>query len=183
MMDINQTVAINVRKARDDRGLTLDAAAVLTGVSRSMLAQIEKGDVNPTITVLWKIAGGYKVSFTSLVETQEEGTLFVAADEVKPLIEDEGRYINYPLFAYDEETKLEMYRIEIKPLGGLNSRPHLAGTREYATVFEGQVEIRVGEKVYSLKKGDSVRFAADEKHGYKNVGKKKAELSMVISYQ
>ena len=42
--------------------LTLDAAAGLTGVSRSMLAQIEKGEVNPTISVLWKIANGYKSS-------------------------------------------------------------------------------------------------------------------------
>lgn len=182
-MDINQTVAANVRRAREVRGLTLEAAAALTGVSRSMLAQIEKGDVNPTITVIWKIAGGYKVSFTSLVETQEEGTLFVAAESVKPLVEDEGRYINYPLFAYDEETRLEMYRIEIEPLGHLDSQPHLAGTKEYATVFGGQVEIVVGEKAYRLNKGDSLRFAADEKHGYRNTGKRKAELSMIISYQ
>lgn len=182
-MDISQTVAANVRKAREDRGLTLEAAAAITGVSRSMLAQIEKGDVNPTITVIWKIAGGYKVSFTSLVETQEEGTLFVAAQTVKPLIEDEGRFINYPLFSYDEDTRLEMYRIEVEPLGQLDSQPHLAGTKEYITVFEGQVEITLGEKVYRLMAGDSLRFAADEKHGYRNAGKKKAELSMIISYQ
>lgn len=182
-MDINQTVAVNVRKARDDRGLTLDAAAALTGVSRSMLAQIEKGDVNPTITVLWKIAGGYKVSFTSLVETQEEGTVLIAGGSVKPLIEDEGRYHNYPLFAYDDESKFEIYRIEIEPLGCLSSQPHLAGTKEYVVSFEGKVEITVGEKVYLLNKGDAIRFGADEVHAYRNVGKKKAELTMVISYR
>ena len=67
-MDVNKIIAQNVKKLREKRKLTLDAASEITGVSRSMLAQIEKGDVNPTISVLWKIAGGYKVSFTSLLE-------------------------------------------------------------------------------------------------------------------
>ena len=58
-------------RIREQKKLTLDAAAALTGVSRSMLAQIEKGDVNPTISVLWKIANGYKVSFTSLLEQRD----------------------------------------------------------------------------------------------------------------
>ncbi len=57
-MDVNKIIAQNVKKLRKKRKLTLDAASEITGVSRSMLAQIEKGDVNPTISVLWKIANG-----------------------------------------------------------------------------------------------------------------------------
>ena len=64
-MDVNNIIALNAKALREQRRLTLDAAAEATGVSRSMLAQIEKGDVNPTISVLWKIANGYKVSFTA----------------------------------------------------------------------------------------------------------------------
>ena len=64
-MDITNTIAANTKQIREQKKLTLDAAASITGVSRSMLAQIEKGEVNPTISVLWKIANGYKVSFTS----------------------------------------------------------------------------------------------------------------------
>ena len=66
-MDITNTIAANAKRIREEKKLTLDAAASATGVSRSMLAQIEKGEVNPTISVVWKIANGYKVSFTSLV--------------------------------------------------------------------------------------------------------------------
>ena len=60
-MDVTNLVAVNTRKIREQKKLTLDAAASITGVSRSMLAQIERGEVNPTISVLWKIANGYKV--------------------------------------------------------------------------------------------------------------------------
>ena len=71
-MEIQKIIASNIKALRSSKGLTLDEAAKITGVSRSMLAQIEKGDVNPTISVLWKIANGYKVSFTALMEQPQE---------------------------------------------------------------------------------------------------------------
>lgn len=67
-MDIQKNMGKNIKTIREQKKITLDSAAKLTGVSRSMLAQIEKGEVNPTISILWKIANGYKVSFTSLVK-------------------------------------------------------------------------------------------------------------------
>ena len=51
-MDIAVTIAANTKRIRETKKLTLDAAASATGVSRSMLAQIEKGEVNPTISVI-----------------------------------------------------------------------------------------------------------------------------------
>ena len=83
-MDINLTVAQNIKHIREEKKLTLDAAASITGVSRSMLAQIEKGDVNPTISILWKIANGYKVSFTSLVDDHNDAT--VDSEDRHPLL-------------------------------------------------------------------------------------------------
>ena len=76
-MEVTDVIAGNAKRFREQRKLTLDAAAALTGVSRSMLAQIEKGDVNPTVSVLWKIANGYKVPFSSLVERRGEAVSVV----------------------------------------------------------------------------------------------------------
>lgn len=182
-MDINVTVAENVKRVREQKKLTLDAAAAATGVSRSMLAQIEKGDVNPTISVLWKIANGYKVSFTSLVEQARERPVVVRGDDIKPLTEDEGRYLNYPTFTFDEQKSFETYRIHIRAGGYLAAQPHLPGAEEYVTVFSGQVEIGVGEEQYVLETGDSLRFPADQRHSYRNPGQEDAWLSMLIWYK
>ena len=92
-MDINSAVSKNIKNIREKKKLTLDSASSVTGVSRSMLAQIEKGDVNPTISVLWKIANGYKVSFTELIENKDENADFISLSSVTPFIEDEGRYM------------------------------------------------------------------------------------------
>lgn len=181
-MDINLTVAQNIKNIREMKKLTLDAAAKHTGVSRSMLAQIEKGDVNPTISVLWKIANGYKVSFTSLTNAGNDETVVLASETITPLLEDDGRYINYPIFSFNEQRLFETYRIEIAPDGMLSAQPHLAGAEEYITVFDGNVEIIVGNVSYHLKKGDSIKFKADTDHGYRNTGENTASLSMLIYY-
>lgn len=181
-MDINIAVSYNIKRARESKKLTLDAAAAVTGVSRSMLAQIEKGDVNPTISVLWKIANGYKVSFTSLVEKTPERASVIRLEDVTPIIENDGKYINYPVFNFDEERLFEIYRIVISPMGELEASPHLGGTEEYITVFAGDMEITAGDEIFNLHKGDSVRFKADVQHKYKNTGTIEAQLSMLIYY-
>lgn len=181
-MDIKIAVAKNIKLIREQKKLTLDAAATATGVSRSMLAQIEKGDVNPTISVLWKIANGYKVSFTSLVENAREQETVIPVTAINPIKEDDGRYINYPVFAFDEQRLFETYRIVIAPQGSLAAQPHLVGSEEYITVFEGNVEIVVADKTFQLRIGDSIRFKADQFHSYRNIGDRDVLLSMLIYY-
>ena len=83
-MDLQEIIGYNIKSIRERKKLTLDTAAKQTGVSRSMLAQIEKGDVNPTISVLWKIANGYKVSFTSLIDSHIDAPLLIRAEDVSP---------------------------------------------------------------------------------------------------
>lgn len=181
-MEVTNVVALNAKSIRQRKNLTLDAAAALTGVSRSMLAQLEKGEVNPTVSVLWKIANGYKVSFTSLLESGAERVSVVRASDTAALTEDGGRYINYPVFAFDEKRLFETYRIVIEPGGSLSAQPHLKGSEEYITVFAGQVEITVADERFKLERGDSIRFCSDLPHAYKNPGGDRAELSMLIYY-
>ena len=181
-MEITAIVAENTKRLREAKKLTLDGAAAVTGVSRSMLAQLERGEVNPTISVLWKIANGYKVSFTSLVEPRGEGVRVVRQAQLAPLAEDGGRYLNYPIFPFDEAAAFETYRIVILPQGRLAAQPHLAGAEEYITVFAGSVEITAAGETVLLSKGDSIRFRADAPHAYRNPGGETAELSMLICY-
>lgn len=181
-MNITNTIAANTKKIREQKKLTLETAASVTGVSRSMLAQIEKGEVNPTISVLWKIANGYKVSFTSLVESPSDAVSVIRQADIQPLKEDGDHYLNYPIFAYDQQTLFETYRIVIETEGFLSAQPHLKGAIEYITVFAGQVGITVAGEQFQLSKGDSIRFRADVPHAYQNSGRETVELSMLIYY-
>ncbi len=182
MTNINSAVSQNIKNIRERKKLTLDNAAQVTGVSRSMLAQIERGDANPTISILWKIANGYKVSFTSLVEQAPDFATIIRQGDVEKMEADHGRYVNYPAFAFDEQRSFETYRICIAVDGFLQAEAHMAGTEEYITVFSGSVEIMAQDKAFLLHEGDSVRFQADVSHAYKNVGTTPVQLSMLLYY-
>lgn len=65
MEKINQIIGENLKKARYDRELSLDKTSNLTGVSKAMLGQIERGESNPTVATLWKITNGLEITFSS----------------------------------------------------------------------------------------------------------------------
>ncbi len=180
-MEIQNSIAINAKRIRTQKKLTLEQASKLTGVSKSMLAQIEKGDVNPTISVVWKMANGYKVSFSSLMENQNQENEIIRRLDITPVLEDHG-YTNYPIFPFKEDRLFETYQIEIKKDGHLEAQPHLIGTEEYITVFTGTIEVKVDEEIYTLYPGDSIHFKADVEHSYKNIGKDDVTLSMILYY-
>lgn len=182
MDNLNLIIAINLKRIRDERKLSLDKVANLTGVSKSMLGQIERGESNPTISTVWKIANGLKVSFTDLINQHQSDIVVFTKREIKPLIEDDGRYKLYPIFPYEDGRRFEMYSIDIEENGHLAAEAHREGTEEFLTVFQGEVTVSINEEKHLLNKGDSIRFKADKPHDYSNSGHELAMISMVIYY-
>lgn len=183
MTDLNKIIAANLRRIRDEKKLSLDRVAELTGVSKSMLGQVERGESNPTITTIWKIASGLRISFTSLVNRPQADTVLVGREAVEPLSGDDGRYRVYPLFPYEEGRRFEMYTVEIEPGGRFSSDSHGDNTQEFITVFDGELTLTVNGRDYKAVRGDSIRFRADRPHGYGNAAGTTARLSLVIHYQ
>lgn len=182
MQHVNGIIARNLRERREARKLSLEQLARASGVSKSMLAQIERGEANPSISTVWKIANGLKVSFTSLLQRHEPSVELVGSGDVEPLLEDEGRLRNWPVFPFDEKTRFEVFRMEIDAGGELRSEAHPEATQEYITVFDGELTVCMGEKTYRVSAGDAIRFSADQAHGYRNEGARMVRLSMVLQY-
>lgn len=179
---INHIVSKNIKMIREIRKLSLDALAQLTGVSKSMLAQIERGDASPTITTVWKLANGLKIPFTELVSAPETIVEVVRGNEMTPLEEDEGRFRNYPLFGYSSERPFEMYRIELDAGCRMQADAHPQNTEELVCVFSGTLRVCVHDEFIQLAAGDALRFRADTRHTYINEGDIPCVISMVIYY-
>ncbi|HEY3366971.1 MAG TPA: XRE family transcriptional regulator [Symbiobacteriaceae bacterium] len=183
MEPLNMVIAQNLRRLREAKKLSLDRVAEVTGVSKSMLGQIERGESNPTVATVWKIAGGLKVSFTALINSPQPDTVVIERNGVEPLVEDAGRYRIYPFFPYEEGRPFEMYTVEMARGSYLSADAHGAGTQEFITVFEGELTLRVGAEEFTVGTGDSIRFKADCTHAYHNSGAGVTRLCMVIHYQ
>ena len=182
MENINSVIADNLKSIREKRKLSLDALAKMTGVSKSMLGQIERGDVNPTISTVWKIASGLKISFTELMSRLETEHQILNISDINPLVEDDGKYRNYPLFSFDANRRFETYYLELDSGGSLDAESHPDGTQEFITVFSGTLEITVDGSTLTAGPQSSVRFLADRPHKYTNTAKEMCSISMVIYY-
>jgi transcriptional regulator with XRE-family HTH domain len=182
MEEIQIILAKNLRAIREQEKLSLEKVSELSGVSKAMIGQIERGESSPTITTIWKIANGLKVSFTSLIAAPKPDTKVVYKREIQMLSEDNGRYRIFPIVPFHEEKRFEVYSVEMDSEGNLNSVGHREGAEEFITVFDGELTITVNECEHMLKTGDSISFKADRPHTYYNSGEKLTRLSMTIYY-
>ena len=62
-----QRMGLRLRKVRQQQGKSLEALAAKVGVNKLTLGNIERGEGNPTLSVIWKIANGLGVPFSSLL--------------------------------------------------------------------------------------------------------------------
>ncbi len=184
MHDLSQIIARNLKRIRTEQKLSLDKVADITKVSKSMLGQIERGESNPTINTIWRIAAGLKVSFTALVNLPQEEIVIVRKAGLEALSGDNGRYRVYPVFPYADGRSFELYLVELEPAGCYHStEPHSEGTKEFVTVVNGLLTLLTNDTKYELTAGDSIAFRADRPHAYQNPGSELTRLSMVIDYQ
>ncbi|MDR7235873.1 helix-turn-helix domain-containing protein [Neobacillus drentensis] len=182
MEEINLIIARNLKAFRESKKLSLEKVAEITGVSKTMIGQIERGESSPTITTIWKIANGLKISFTSLINNPQPDTKVILKNDVQTLVEDNGKYRLYPFFPFQEDRRFEVYSVEIEIGGYLSSESHGEGTEEFLTIFEGELTVQVNNIEYTVKNGDSIKFMADRPHTYYNSGDTLTRLSMVIYY-
>jgi len=182
MEDIQQTLAKNLKAIRKREKLSLEKVSELSGVSKTMIGQIERVESSPTLNTIWKIANGLKVSFSSLIHDAKPDAKVVLRDDIQLLPEDNGRYRVYPAFPFQEDRRIEIYTVEIDKGGKLEAEAHREGTEEFITVFAGELIIRVNEREYILKTGDSIQFKADRLHSYYHSGEEMTCLSLTIYY-
>lgn len=182
MDDINRIVASNLKKIREKNKLSLDSLSELTGVSKSMLGQIERGESNPSLQTIWKIATGLKISLTSLIVSTKPEAEIINKSNISPIIEDEGRFRIYPMFPFDYEKRFEVLNIELDPGASSLSEAHDENTVEYVLVQEGEFTLKINGDTYTVKAGDAIRYRADRDHGYYNLSDKLTKISMVIYY-
>lgn len=182
MKDFNSIIGKNLNNIRKQKSMSLDKVAELTGVSKAMLAQIEKGASNPTVTTLWKIATGLNVSFSYFMEEDNMGIVHVCYNDIKPLIESDKKMRVYPLFPYDANRRFEVFSIELEAGCNHQSPPHNEGTEEYIVVTKGEMEVKIGDSTYKLSCGDALRYFADKAHSYKNTTKDAVSFQNIIYY-
>jgi len=174
-----------VNQLRLAREWSLDRLAAASGVSKSMLSQIERQQTNPTLAVTLRIAQAFGMSLADLVESP------VISSAIQ-VIRAEDRTYHYrsdklvrirTLSPLNLEKDVEFYEVQLQPKGVLRSAGHFQGTREFITVERGTVKLEAGRDSETLEPGDSANYQADIEHALVNIGNQEAVVFLVVIYK
>jgi transcriptional regulator with XRE-family HTH domain len=167
-MNLNTIIAANLKRLRTDRKLSLGKLSELCGVSKVMLGQIERGESNPTINTIWKIAAGLKVPYTALIDEPMETNICIRKEDAKLQSAADGKYRLYCYFTNHTNQNFELFSVEVDPHTVYESVPHGEKAQEYILIDQGQLTLTIGTTQYVLNAGDSIVFDSMQKHVYFN---------------
>jgi mannose-6-phosphate isomerase-like protein (cupin superfamily) len=129
------------------------------------------------------VAHALRVRFAALISESGPGetTVFPAA-QAKILSSPDGSFTSRALFPFDAAGRVEFYKITLEGKAEEASDPHPAGTIENLALAAGKIQVVVDGTSYMLEEDDAISFEADVPHRYRNLGRVKAIMYVVLSY-
>jgi len=172
-----------VRELRRRRGLTLEALAERSGVSRAMISKLERGEKNPTLVVAARLAEGLGVTLSRLAGMEERREVVMVPRERRMVMRDPETGFERQLLSPNAVgLGVEFIRNKI-PEGSTSGEfpPHRKGVEEQIVVERGTLKATLAGEQYLLRAGDAIFFEADVPHRFDNAGNGECTYYLVIS--
>lgn len=173
-----------LKALRQERGLTLEALASDSGVSRAMISRIERGEASPTAALLGKLCASLGVSLSGFFASGGEAAspLCRRADQTVWTDPDTG-YVRRNVSPRLAGSVLEIVDVTFPPGERVRfdnpwvTRP----TEQIVWVLDGDLEMTVGDTVHRLATGDSLHMRLDRPVAYHNPGDRPVRYAVVLA--
>ena len=167
------TFGEKIREIRDRRGFSIKEVSSRAGVSESLISQIERNKISPSLDTLLTIMDilgidmeylfrDYKQERQVKIVRKEERNVYTTPDtsyEVLSVLEEKNK-----------EHSLEAFHLTIIPGGRRGSGEYGHPGSEMGIILEGEGLLEYGKQTYVLNEGDSVTFSSDTPHILSNTG-------------
>lgn len=185
--DLNRRIAERVRELRAAQHLSLDALAGKSGVSRSMISLIERGESSPTAVVLEKLAAGLGVMLASLFDAPATSRIPggpVARREDQPTWQDPASgYLRRNVSPPGVPQPMRIVEVQFPPGGrvAFENGGRDGRVRQQVWVLEGTIDIALEEEHHRLRAGDCLAMQLDRPTMFHNPTRKPARYAVVIA--
>lgn len=181
---LERRVGRAIKLRREAQGLALRALAAMSGVSASMISDIERGAKSPTISTLSLLARALAVPISTLIEAEPMARRIhvIRGAERRRVADPASGATHERLAALSADTRLEFLRYCVPPHAAAGPfAAHAAGTIEHMHVAQGALRLVCGEEEARLEAGDSCSCLADAPHLFDNSeGAAEAQIYLVI---
>ncbi len=182
MDQIDKNIAANLKRIRKSKKMSLDILARKTGVSKSMLGQIERGESIPTISTIAKITNGINISFEELLYPPTASVLVIDNDKLPIVRYKEGTYQMHSFFPGEKRGKFEVFELKIEPGGDCESLSEETDNCEYIIIVQGVLTLKTTEGIYEVSAGHAVKIASSGSYCYQNSGGSQLILYIFASH-
>ena len=163
-----QRIAANLREARQARGFTQQALAESAEVSRRMVAALEAGESNVSLSTLDRLAHALGLTFAELIGGVTDAS--PSRDPVRvwqgPSAESHGSLLR----SARVEGAVELWEWSLAPGERYDAEPDRPGLREWVYVTRGRLTLEVGGRHDELGEGESIAYPSDQEYSYLNAG-------------
>ena len=158
-----------LREERIARGFSLDVLAVKAGVSRSMLSEVERGAKVPSVLVLDRIATALDTSIGRLLDIERAASVVMIRRSEQHVAKEASGWERRILSPVLPGVEFEFMRTTIGAhVDAGEFAPHARGSREYLAMESGILLLTIDGVDYKLNAGDSIYYAGDCVHAFKN---------------
>ena len=182
MSDPASAIGRNIRTRRQSLGLSLDALASASGVSSTMLSEVERARKNPTVKLAYQIARALGCTLTDLLESRPPTPVAVTrAAERRTLVEPNTGVERHALASSLLDQHLELVWYSLPPHQSTDELgANVPGLVELCTVLSGAAEVVLGGKAHLLEPGDTISYGPQTTTEYRNPGDEPAEILLII---
>jgi transcriptional regulator with XRE-family HTH domain len=186
--DLNQRIATRLRDLRAQHGLTLDALAERSGVSRSMISVIERGESSPTAVLLERLASALNVPLAALFDAPgptNRDPVARRADQAQWRDPASG-YVRRNVSPAGFSAPIQIVEVEFPASAQVAfeaASPRDMRVHQQVWVLEGAIDVTVGEELHQLRQGDCLAFVLDRPTAFRNAKRKSARYAVVVASQ
>lgn len=156
-----------VARLRDGRRWSLGDLARASGLSKTILAKIERGDGNPSVETLWRVSRALGVPLGALLSPPVPWPRVRAVPARSgEAIASESGMSAWLINSAAHEHRSEVFDLELPRGVDQETGAHLPGTEEVIVCVKGRVRVGPYEQEAELGPGDAVWFSADVPHHY-----------------
>lgn len=177
-VELVPAIAENIRRLREQRGLSTPDLASSSGLSEPLLARIEQGDETPTIRLLWSVATALGVPFAQLVR-QEPQSDIRAVEPPAPAPRIKRRAVVSTPSSGTQRT--ELYELTVPPGGSEVESSGTPGSHENLLVTAGRLHVLVNGQQHVLGAGDALAISDGARRSYENRGNEPVVLYLKVS--
>jgi transcriptional regulator with XRE-family HTH domain len=185
--DLNARIAERVRELRAAANLSLEALATRSGVSRSMISLVERGESSPTAVVLEKLSTGLGVTLASLFESPAAervavGPIARRADQPQWRDPASG-YVRRNVSPAGARQPMQIVEVEFPARARVAFESGARDVRVHQQVWmlEGTIDITIGDERHRLRDGDCFAMQLDRPIMFHNPTRKPARYAVVLA--